>query len=129
MMGEETMGEKLVKHDIQLGYITENIGGINSTLKEMMEMQKEVLVIMERQTNHEENVRDGFIHIHNRLNEYIQEEKERIKVHGEYCDLVEHNANKGAMAYGIVKWCGITVGALLIGSMFTMYLHALKVWG
>jgi len=128
-MSESNVSEKLVQHDMQLGYIRENIGGINTTLKEMLEMQKEVIVIMERQTNHEETVRDGFIHIHARLTEHINEEKERLKTHGLYCDIVEHNANKGAVAYGIVKWCGITIGGLLVGSMFTMYLHAVKVWG
>jgi len=123
------MAERLVKHDLHLAYITENIGGINDTLKEMLVMQKEVIVIIERQTNHEETVRDGFIHVHKRLDEHISDEKERLKTHGAYCDIVAHNANKGATAYDVVKWCGITVGALALGSMFTMWLHAVKVWG
>ena len=92
-------------------------------------MQKEVIVIMERQTSHEENVRDGFTRINERLSEHITEEKERLKIHGAYCDIVEHNAGKGRLAFDVVKWCGVTVGVILVGSMVTMWLKAVKVWG
>ena len=129
MGNEESMETKVAKHGLQLDYIEDNIGSINSTLKEMLDLQKEVIVIMERQSNHEEYVRDGFTRINERVNEHIAEDKERLKIHGAYCDIVEHNAGKGKLAYDVVKWCGVTVGAIVLGSMMTMWLHAVKIWG
>lgn len=120
----------VAEHTVTLGFIVGTMTEVKDTLKEISMTQRKMEVLMERQSNHEEQTRESFKHIHNRLDDHEQEDKDRLKTEMEekklqetYCKMVESNAMNGNKAYKALMWFLGTIGVLAIGTFYV------KIWG
>lgn len=120
----------VAEHTVTLGFIVGTMTEVKDTLREISQTQRKMEVLMERQTNHEEQTRSSFQHIHNRMDEHEIEDKERIKAELEekklqetYCKMVESNAINGNKAYKALMWFLGSIGLLAVTTLYT------KVWG
>jgi hypothetical protein len=122
--------EKVVtEHAVTLGVLVHSIKKIEGFMEKTMESQLKQEVIMERLANFEEVNGNDHKHIHSRIDSIKQSIDNHVTEYETKCDLVSPKANNGQMAYNIIKWTGVTFGTLLAGTMFAMFLKAIKVWG
>lgn len=126
----QTLDTVVAEHTITLGFIVGTMTEVKDTLKEISQTQRKMEVLMERQSNHEEQTRESFKHIHNRFDEHEQEDKDRLKAAIEekklqetYCKMVELNAHNGNKAYVALIWFLSAIGVLAVGTFYT------KIWG
>ena len=120
----------VAEHTVTLGFIVGTMTEVKDTLKEISMTQRKMEVLMERQSNHEEQTRESFKYIHNRLDDHEQEDKDRLKTEMEekklqetYCKMVESNAMNGNKAYKALMWFLGTIGVLAVGTFYV------KIWG
>lgn len=120
----------VAEHTITLGFIVGTMTEVKDTLKEISQTQRKMEVLMERQSNHEEQTRESFKHVHTRLDEHEQEEKERAKLELEEKRLADINlkvievkATNGNKAYIGLMWFLSALGVLAVGTLYT------KIWG
>lgn len=129
-MNTSTIETVVAEHTVTLSFIVGTMTEVKDTLKEISQTQRKMEVLMERQSNHEEQTRASFVHIHGRMDAHEEEDKQRLKSELEekkrqeaYCKMVESNAINGNKAYRALVWFLGCIGVLAIGTFYS------KIWG
>ena len=107
----------VAEHAVQLSFLVGTMTEIKGALKEIIQTQSDLKVIMERQINHEENNHSEHLHIHDRINKLESRCTNIEETHEEKCDAIHPKAEKGFMAFTILKWAGAIIGGLMLTSM------------
>ena len=116
----------VAEHTVQLGYIVGAIGDIKDTLKEISHTQRNIEVVMERQANHEEKNVTEHKHIHARVDAVVKDIMDIKDTHRLKCDILEPQAENGEKAYKALMWVLVGVGALVLNTLYEMFIKGVK---
>lgn len=117
-MSEKSLETVVENHTVQLSFMVSSIIEMKGYLKEIASTQADLKVIMERQIAHEEANSTEHKHIHERINKLEVEGKEIRDSHGK----VLPKAEKGMVAYSILKWAGTICGGLFLAAVMAQIL-------
>lgn len=121
-MAEKSLESIVENHTVQLSFMVGAISEMKAYLKEIASTQADLKVIMERQIAHEEANNTEHKHLHERINKIELECKDIRDDHGDKCDIVLPKAEKGMVAYNILKWAGGIVGGLFLAAVVAQIL-------
>ena len=78
---DEQIKEKVIKHEYQFESLTKSLSKIVSELHEITTAMRSVAVITEQITNMDNNLKESFIRVHNKIDENVRDIKALKEVH------------------------------------------------
>jgi tetrahydromethanopterin S-methyltransferase subunit F len=110
----------LIHQDLK--QMSKGIGEMAISMRTMVEVQSDMRLMNERIESRHLAQKET----NNRLDLRIDSTNKAIK---DKSELIGRQAQQGSVAYNILKWLGITVGALLIASVVASWLYVVALQG